>query len=321
MFFSDSLCGNFRGIASLRVSKWLRGAVLLLCALLPALGTAAERSVLVLGRLSDDPKSHYEQLKPLLDYVIPRMHDVGIVEGRILMAKDMQQMASYLRRGRVDWVTETSGTAMALRQRSGAEPLLLTERGGMQSYHSVFFVRRDSPITTLAELKGHTLAVQNMWSTSAFQAPMMELLEHGIRPEVLLSPQDTPAADSVGYVFARSELNISTFVHKRVVDAGVFSNIDWMDEQHMPAAFRRDMRVLHETADVPRGVEMVRAELDPAVRTRLQEVLLEASADPQAGPALRKFFGTTAFHRLDPASLRALERLRTGLARVRLEAE
>ena len=82
---------------------------LVLLGVLPVVGLASDRSVLVLGRLSDDPKSHYEQLKPLLDYVVPRLRDVGIVEGRILMAKDVQQMSSYLRRGRVDWVTETSG--------------------------------------------------------------------------------------------------------------------------------------------------------------------------------------------------------------------
>ena len=294
---------------------------MLLSFALPVMGLAAERSVLVLGRLSDDPKSHYEQLKPLLDYVVPRMRDVGIVEGRILMAKDLQQMASYLRRGRVDWITETSGTAMALSQRSGIEPLLLTERNGVGRYHGVFFVRRDSPINSLEDLKGRTLAMQSVWSSSSYLMPMMELLNRGIRPEILLTPQDTPTANTVGYVFTRSELNISTYVHKRVVDAGVISNIDWQSEQRMPAVFRRDMRVLHETEDVPRAVEMVRADLDPAVRARLQEVLLEASRDPVAGPALHKFFGTTAFHRIDPASQRTLERLRDGLKRVRLEVE
>ncbi len=35
----------------------------------------------LLGRISDDPKAHYEQLQPLLDYVVARMHDVGIKEG------------------------------------------------------------------------------------------------------------------------------------------------------------------------------------------------------------------------------------------------
>ena len=81
---------------------------------------ARPANVLVLGRISDDPKAHYEQLKPLLDYVVPRMAGVGIREGRILMARDAQQMASYLRRNRVDWVTETSGAAVALGQRQDA---------------------------------------------------------------------------------------------------------------------------------------------------------------------------------------------------------
>ena len=31
---------------------------------------ADDSGVLVLGRISDDPKKHYEQLKPLLDYVV-----------------------------------------------------------------------------------------------------------------------------------------------------------------------------------------------------------------------------------------------------------
>ena len=54
--------------------------------------------MLVLGRISDDPKAHYEQLQPLLDYVVARMHDVGIRRADP-DARDPQQMASYLRRG------------------------------------------------------------------------------------------------------------------------------------------------------------------------------------------------------------------------------
>ncbi|WP_313254777.1 MULTISPECIES: phosphate/phosphite/phosphonate ABC transporter substrate-binding protein [unclassified Stenotrophomonas] len=295
--------------------------MLVAAVLQPLEGSAVERSVLVLGRISDDPKAHYDQLKPLLDYVVPRMREVGIVEGRILMARDAQQMSSYLRRGRVDWVTETSGTAMALQQRAQAQPLLLTERNGVSAYHCVFFVRRDSPIQTLDDLKGRTLALQSTLSTSAYLVPAMELLQHGVPPEILLTPQDAPAADAVGYVFARSELNISTYVHKRVVDAGAFSSIDWADDHAMPVAFRQDLRVIYRSEPIPRAVEMVRGDLEPAVRERLRAVLLEASGDPLAGPALVKFFGTTGFHPVDADSQRALDRLRNGLARVRMEVE
>lgn len=304
----------------MRVLRWLWGVWLLSLLLVPGMASGAS-SVLVLGRISDDPKAHYQQLQPLLDYVVPRMRDVGISEGRILMARDAQQMASYLRRGRVDWLTETAGTAMALGQRSGAQPLLLTERSGVREYGSVFFVHRDSGIRDLSDLRGRTLAMQSVLSTSAYLVPVMELLEHGLRPEILLTPQDQPSAESVGYVFARSELNISTYVHKGVVDAGVVSSIDWEQERSVPVAFRRDFRVIHRTGLYPRGVEMVRADLDPRVRQRLQEVLLQAAGDPDAAPALEKFFGTSGFHPVDADTRHRLERLKAGLVRVRMEVE
>src|SRR5690606_17619355 len=100
------------------------------------------------------------------DYVVPRMADVGIREGRILMARDAQQMQSYMRRARVDWVTETTASAMLLQERAGAEPLLLTERDGVSTYHTVYFAHRDSGITSLADLRGHSIAFQNRSSTS-----------------------------------------------------------------------------------------------------------------------------------------------------------
>lgn len=303
--------------------RWLLqgGLLCLVVALMTGPATAGPGNVLVLGRISDNPKSHYAQLQPLLDYVVPRMRDVGITEGRILMAPDAQQMASYLRRGRVDWVTETSGTAVALGLRSGAQPLLLTERSGVRDYHTVFFVRRNSPIVSLADLKGHTLALQNVASTSAYLVPVMTLLQEGLTPEILLSARDAAAPDTVGYVFARSEGNIATLVHKGVVDAGAVSSVDWSDGHRIPASYLRDFRVICRTEPFPRAVEVVRADLDAKVRERLQQVLLEAAGDPQAQDALQKFFGTSGFHRVDAQMQHRLDELKQGLARVRMEVE
>ncbi len=279
------------------------------------------RHILVLGRISDDPKTHYEQLKPLLDYVVPRMADVGIREGRVLMARDPQQMASYLRRGQVDWVTETAGTAMLLQQRSGAQPLLLTERDGVSSYRTVFFVRRDSGLKTLEDLRGRSVAFQNNASTSAYFVPAIELLRRRMSLSLLLSPMDKPAGGSVGYVFARSELNIGAWVHKRLVDAGTMSDLDWNNPDRVPVSYRQDMQVIHTTEPVPRALEMVRGDLDADVQARLREVLIEAAADPQARDALKYFFRTTRFMPIDGETRQVLERLRVGVVQVRSEVE
>ncbi len=280
-----------------------------------------ERHVLVLGRISDDPRTHYEQLKPLLDYVVPRMADVGIREGRVLMARDAQQMASYLRRGQVDWVTETAATAMLLQQRGNAEPLLLTERDGVSRYRTVFFVRRDSGLDKLEDLRGRSVAFQNNASTSAYFVPAIELLRRKLSLSLLLSPMDRPSDRTVGYVFARSELNIGVWVHKHLVDAGTMSDIDWDNPARVPPSYRKDLKVIHVTEPVPRALEMVRSDLDPKVKARLREVLIQAAADPRASEALKYFFSTTRFMPIEAETREVLERLRAGVVQVKMGVE
>ncbi len=282
---------------------------------------AADRHELVFGRISDDPMAHYEQLKPLLDYVVPRMESVGIREGRILMAKDPQQMASYIRRGRVDWITETAGSGMLLTERAGAQPLLLTEREGESRYHTVFFARADSGIVGIDSLSGYRIAFQRPTSTSAYFVPAGQLLRSGMELDILLSPRDTVGPNAVGYLFARSELNIATWVHKKLADVGVMSDLDWNNPRRMPEAFKKDLVLIGRSEEYPRALELVRGDLDPKVRDRLREVLIEAADDPLAGPAMRQFFGTTRFLPIDAASMRSLEHLQELVRLVRTEVE
>ena len=277
--------------------------------------------VLVLGRVSDDPKSQYEQMKVLLDYVVERMGDVGIREGRVLMARDAVQMASYLRRGRVDWVSETAAAGMLLQQRAAAETLVLSERNGIRRYRAIYFARRDSPIKSIDQLRGHRIAFQNRTSTSAYFIPAMELLELGLPMQILDSPFDVPVESSVGYVFARTERNIATWVHKGLVDVGAVSNLDWSNPQHIPEFFKSDLVILRESEEVPRGVEMVRKDLDARIRARLHEVLIGMGDDPVAVAMLGRFHQSLKFFDLDDRDRRDLKRLHAGVIRVTSEIE
>ncbi len=310
---------RFRGPLSHRFGA--ATLALALFALSFAIGAQERRDVLVIGRISDDPKAHYEPLKRLLDYVVPKMREVGIREGKVLMAKDAQQMASYLRRGQVDWVTETAGTAMQLQDRGRAQPLLLTERDGVSQYRSVIFVRRDSGIADLDQLRGRSIAFQSTASTSAYFVPAIELLRRDLSLSLLMSPMDRPSSDSVGYLFARSELNIGAWVHKRLVDAGAMSELDWNNPSRLPPAYRRDLVVIHTSPPLPRALEMVRGDLDPQVRDRLAWVLMRAADDEQARQPLKYFFRTTRFLPIDAPTRQSLERLHKGIVEVRQELE
>ncbi len=295
-------------------------ALLLFAALALAPIASAGSDVLVLGRISDDPQRHHDQLKPLLDYVVPRMADVGIREGRILMAPDVSRMTSYLRHGRVDWVTETASSGLTLIDRAGASVLLHTKRNGVRYYHAVFFVRDDSPLRTLSDLRGRRLALQSPASTSAYLLPAITLLDAGVPMEILPSPGDRPRIGGVGYVFAKSEANIATWVLKSVVDAGAFSNVDLARfRQRNPHA--ASLRVIGRSMRAPRALELVRGDLNSRVRARLRQVLLEASSDPKAASALRHFFGTSGFTAPSDADVAALQVLSEAARRTRESIE
>ncbi len=280
-----------------------------------------ETGVLVLGRISDNPKEHYEQLKPLLDYLVPRMGDVGVRSGRILMARDLQQMTSYLRRGRVDLINETAGNASLLEERGVASSFLIAERDRAAHYHSIFFVRKDSPIQSMRDLTGHSLAFQSPYSTTAYYVPAAVLLDSGHSLEPLLSPMDAPSPDRVGYLFARTELNISTWVEKRLVDVGVVSNIDWDNPRRVLPEFLPELRIIGRSDDIPRSLMMVRSGLDSRVEGRLRELLLEAANDPRAATALRQFMETSRFVPISADDRAVMRRLGRGVQRVLREVE
>lgn len=284
-------------------------------------GPVVQGRVLVLGRVSNDPQRDFERLKPLLDYVVGKLEPQGVRAGRLLMAQDAQRMVSYLRRGKIDWVSETAGAAMALEERAGAVSQLVDVRGGKSNYRTVFFTRRDSDIRTLADLRGRSLALQSPASTSAYFVPLAEAMTAGITPLILASPYDRPPPTVMGFVLARSEFNISTWVAKRLVDAGAYSDADWDDRSRLPEAFRQSLVTFHVSEPMPRALELFRGDLEPALAQALRRVLVEAGDDPAAAPALKSFFGTDRFDPISPEQSAKLASLRRSIVRIRAEVE
>jgi len=286
-----------------------------------AQATPGRSSTLVIGRISDNPRSDVQRLRPLLDYVVPKLQGLGIERGEILLARDSVQLRNYLRRGRVDWVTETAAMAAMLGADADAQPLLRAMRDNEGAYRSVVFVRRDSGIENLQQLSGRRIALQIRSSTSAFYLPLLMIRDAGLPIVELASPDDAPNPGQVGFVMARSELNVATWVEKGLADAGAFSNRDWGNPTRMPESFRNHMRLIAQSEEVPRAVELVRAGIEPALRDALSSILLAAGDDVAAAPALREYFGTTRFIAIEAESAAVLDRLGDKVLALRREVE
>jgi phosphonate transport system substrate-binding protein len=262
-------------------------------------------ATLRLGVIAEEPNEPDRMFKVFADFLGElrrRLAPSGIAVGELVIARDLDDLSQRLSARGVDMVLETVFPLLALRERSrNLEPALLVVRRGEREYRSVFFTRKDSPIQELADLRGRTLVLQALRSTSAFALPRAELLRSGLR----LLPADDTALDAsaVRYVLALAEVNQAVWVLHDKGDAGAFNEGDW---HALPEKVRAQLRIFKRTRSLPRGLIAIRADLDPKVRRALEDVLVSLHHDEPGRAALAKAQGVTRFERLTPAEQRSV---------------
>lgn len=270
----------------------------------PILATASQSSAkttkdtLVFCRVSENPKKHIKNIKPLLDYVVSKLAHVGITKGEVLFAKNNEQVVDYLRQGKIDWLTETPFSAVTFEQKGNAEILLLRWKKGVDKYHTLFVTRKDSGIKSLHDLTGKKLAVEDRGSTSGYLLPISSILKENISVTEIASPREEASANMVAFAMARQEVNISNMIYRNIMDAGVLSNLDWLEKDRVNSKMKEELVIFHRTQDVPRALELVRSNLAPEIKLALKEVLLNADKDPEGKAALKAYKKTKKFTEL-----------------------
>lgn len=155
-------------------------------------------------------------------------------------------------------------------ERAGAEPVASfgTATGELSAYTAGIWVPRDSDVTTVAQLRGRTLALGSVGSTSGDALPRTALLDAG------LAPADVRVDYAGGHPEALLALTNGTvdaaeINSQQLASATASGTFD-------PAGFRR----LWTSAPIPNDPVTVRGNLDPAFKAAVTDALL--NLDPQA---------------------------------------
>jgi phosphonate transport system substrate-binding protein len=223
-----------------------------------------------------------------------RLAPANVRVGGLVIARDLDDLSQRIVRGEVEFVIETVFPTLVLQQRSRRlDPALVVVRRGQRDYRSVFFTRKEAPTRSLEDLRGRTLVLQALRSTSAFALPKAELERAGI---TLVSADDHRARrDDVRYVLALAEVNQAIWVLHGKGDAGAFNEGDWAA---VPDKIRSQLRIFHQSRPILRGLLSFRAGLDAGVRRQVEETLVGLDEDEAGRAALTVASGITRFERL-----------------------
>ncbi len=248
--------------------------------------------VLTIGSISFSVKDEVADFQPFIDYLAGRLRDHGIDRGQVLVAQTTDEMADLVQKGEVDLYVDSPFPILVVKRLAGVRPFLRRWKRGKGEYHSVIFVRKDSGIETLEDLKGKTVAFDDRSSTSGYLLPKAILIRSGLALNEYARFTDPVHPDSVGYVFSRDDENTIFWVLKKRVAAGTIDNANFVK---MSGNRIGDLKILHRSVDVPRHVVAHRKDLDPALVERIREVLLAMHQEETGRKVLLEFQKTTQF--------------------------
>ncbi|WP_425517675.1 phosphate/phosphite/phosphonate ABC transporter substrate-binding protein [Paenibacillus oenotherae] len=180
-------------------------------------------------------------------------------------------------------------TAYVLAKEKGAaEVILQAQRFGVQDetgaptdqlvdfYKSMIIVKKDSPIQSVADLKGKKIAYQNVTSSAGYVWPAAIMMDNGVDP---LS--DVEAITVKGHDQA-----VLAVLNGDVDAAAIFQDARNIVKKDYPTVFE-DTRVLTYTANIPNDTISVRSDMNAEWSAKIQQAFIDIGLDP-AGRAIIK---------------------------------
>jgi phosphonate transport system substrate-binding protein len=269
--------------------------------------STAQDQMIVMGDISDDPGEVIEGTQPLADYLAASLGDFGITAGRVKVAATADEMIQLLENGEVDLYFDSVYPATLISDASGAQPFLRRWRYGVEEYHTVIFASVESGITSVDDLPGHMIALDNPFSTSGYLLPAVYLIEHQLNLVGKQSYDDPIADGEVGFVFSYDDANTLQWILSGLVVAGATDDYNY--EVAFPPEAREKLVVLARTESVPRQVVIARPGMDPELLETVKQVLITAH-ESEAGQAALEPFQTSRFDEFPEGIEAAQDRMR-----------
>jgi phosphonate transport system substrate-binding protein len=260
------------------------------------LGAAtAHAQVLRVSAIPDEaPTELQRKFKPLGDYL---EKETGL-KVEFTPVSDYAAVVEGLAAKKIDLAWLGGFTFVQARLRTGGEALPIVQRAEDEVFTSKFIVPADSPVKSLAELKGKTFAFGSPSSTSGHLMPRYFLLQDGIDPD----------RDFARIAFSGAHDATVAFVASGRAEAGVLnaSVMDKLLEKGDANAGR--VRVIATTPPYFDYNWTVRPGLDAALREKIARAFLKLDPTDPAHKELMALQRASKFVRTTTANYDGIER-------------
>lgn len=183
--------------------------------------------------------------------------------------------------GKMDAAFFGSFTGALAIERLGVVPLARpVNLDGTSTYHGLLFVRKDSQVRTVKDMRGKRMAFVDRATTAGYLFPLAWLREQGISElEGFFSE----------YYFTGSHDAAMAAVLDGMADVGAAKHSVWDRVRRTNPRVDAELLVLSKSRAVPSNGLCVRKETEPDLREALRRALLDLEGDPEGAKVLAQF--------------------------------
>ncbi len=240
------------------------------------------QKILVIGLIPEQNIfKQIERYEPLADYLSKKL---SITIRLTVLPRYGNIIDNFVSTG-IDGAFFGSFTYTLAHEKLGVEALARpVDLNGASTYHGLIFVRKDSGIKSIGDMRGKRFAFVDKATTAGYLLPLAYFKEHGKNYRTFLKES---------YFTGTHEDAIYDVLNKKA-DIGSAKNTVYERLSASDERIKKDLTILERSPDVPENGLAVRKDLDDSLKKKFQEKLITMNNDPE-GVTILKEFGASRF--------------------------
>ena len=234
-----------------------------------------------------------EDLKPISDYLSERLG----VKVEAFTASNYIGVVEGLGSGSVDFGIIPPFSSLLAQKQSSAKPILTSKgKTGKPGYTAELYVRKDSGIKSLQDVKGKKVAFVDPSSSSGYIYPGAMLVEAGLNLDKDISYQFSGGHDK----------SLQLLLNKDVDVIATFDGVEDRYVKDFPQA-KTDIQKLATSDMIPGIMVTTSSKMDKELQDKLEKALRDIENDPKMKELFTKMFSITGFTDVDQNAYKKVE--------------
>ena len=234
-----------------------------------------------------------EDLKPISDYLSERLG----VKVEAFTASNYIGVVEGLGSGSVDFGIIPPFSSLLAQKQSSAKPILTSKgKTGKPGYTAELYVRKDSGIKSLQDVKGKKVAFVDPSCSSGYIYPGAMLVEVGLNLDKDISYQFSGGHDK----------SLQLLLNKDVDVIATFDGVEDRYAKDFPQA-KTDIQKLATSDMIPGIMVTTSSKMDKELQEKLEKALRDVENDPKMKELFTKMFSITGFTDVDQDAYKKVE--------------